>query len=125
MAVGCTGSGCGSAVYVWLPTMSLILLVTGLIATIPSASAAVRYDQTQTGGTNVHLQIKNVEVLALLDDTAGSEVSSQFEYLQLLVVPYSILTHNVTYFRSILFQDMCRLTGINSEHIPTPFKLNS
>jgi hypothetical protein len=34
-----------------------------------------RYDQTQTGDTNIHLQIKNVEVLALLDDAAPGEVT--------------------------------------------------
>ena len=34
------------------------------------ASAAVKYDQAQTGDYNVHLDLKNIEVLAFLDGSS-------------------------------------------------------
>lgn len=58
---------------------STTMLVTGLLFVLLGSARAgsLRYDQTQTGDTNIHLQIKNVEVLALLDDSAGAEVSRE------------------------------------------------
>lgn len=42
----------------------------------PGLCGSLRYDQAQSGDTNIRLQIKNVEVIALLDDSAGGEVSA-------------------------------------------------
>lgn len=58
-----------------MPSPLLAALVVLAAASTASGAASIRYDQTQTGNTNVHLQIKNVEVLALLDDMTGSDVS--------------------------------------------------
>lgn len=43
------------------------------------SGGVIRYDQSQTGDYNVHLDMKNVEVLAILGDSPtsfGGEVSS-------------------------------------------------
>lgn len=59
--------------------VSTTMLACGLLLLLLGSAGAgsLRYDQTQTGDTNIHLQIKNVEVLALLDDSAGAEVSRE------------------------------------------------
>lgn len=54
-----------------------LLLLPVLLLLGSAGAGSLRYDQTQTGDTNIHLQIKNVEVLALLDDSAGAEVSRE------------------------------------------------
>ncbi|XP_046680854.1 uncharacterized protein LOC124367786 isoform X2 [Homalodisca vitripennis] len=51
--------------------LAMVLLLVVLLGT--AAASSLRYDQTQTGDTNIHLQVKNVEVLALLDDSVGAE----------------------------------------------------
>jgi hypothetical protein len=36
--------------------------------------ASVRYDQSQSGETNIHHDLKNIEILAVLDDTLMGSV---------------------------------------------------
>lgn len=69
--------GCRGAVVSTTMLACGLLLLPVLLLLGSAGAGSLRYDQTQTGDTNIHLQIKNVEVLALLDDSAGAEVSRE------------------------------------------------
>ncbi|KAF6205979.1 hypothetical protein GE061_017203 [Apolygus lucorum] len=47
----------------------------------------VRYDQSQTGDYNVHLDLKNVELLAFLDDSSPSFGEYDYDYGELTLKP--------------------------------------
>ncbi|XP_054262748.1 formin-J-like isoform X2 [Macrosteles quadrilineatus] len=70
-----------------LPLLHLLPVFLG-----SAEAGALRYDQTQTGDTNIHLQIKNVEVLALLDDVAPGEYD--YDYNDFTEKPHK--PHNVS-----------------------------
>ncbi|XP_014240128.1 uncharacterized protein LOC106661339 [Cimex lectularius] len=66
-----------------VPTMIAILLGTFFIGF--ASSGLVKYDQTQTGDYNVHLDLKNIEILAFLDDTSNGEYD--YDYAELTLKP--------------------------------------
>ncbi|XP_014277288.1 uncharacterized protein [Halyomorpha halys] len=65
--------------------MMLPLTLYGLLLGL--ASAAVKYDQAQTGDYNVHLDLKNIEVLAFLDGSSLGLGDYEYDYGEYTVKP--------------------------------------
>ncbi|KAK9513027.1 hypothetical protein O3M35_001310 [Rhynocoris fuscipes] len=62
------------------------------------AFAKVKYDQSQTGDYNVHLDLKNIEIVAILDDTSFSNNEYDYDYGEMTLKPTANVTEptNVT-----------------------------
>ncbi|XP_073983155.1 uncharacterized protein [Rhodnius prolixus] len=96
----------------------MLKVLANLLLVASVTPVRMRYDQSQIGDYNVHLDLKNIEIVAFLDDSSLANNEYDYDYAEMTLKPTTSTTDTAN-------QTASDKPTLNAETNQTVFAVNS